>query len=135
MLSALAEALRAADAERVTALLAPDVVMLSDGGGRVSAARRPLVGATEVARFLLGLARYAGDERVQVEPVGVNGDPGLLVRFATDRPQDPKIAAYAFAVSGGRVHTVHAVLAPDKVSHLPGSPYPRPERARTPRPS
>lgn len=135
VLGALEAALRAADAERVAALLAPDVVMLSAGGGRVSAARRPLVGAAEVGRFLLGLARYFDDDRVHVQPVGINGDPGLLVRFDTERKQDPKLAAYAFTISGGKVRAVHAVLAPDKVSHLPGSPYPRPQRSspeRTP---
>lgn len=136
VLGQLAAALKAADVERVARLLAPDVVMASDGGGQVTAARRLLVGATDVGRFLLGLSRYLGDPRVEMTEVLINGGPGLVVRFATERPQDPKLAVYAYTVRAGQVHAIHAVLAPDKLSHFPGSPYARKRTpARTPPPS
>lgn len=133
----LMSALQRADTGKVAKLLAPDIVLAGDGGGRVSAARRPLQGAEEVGRLLLGLAAQA-DDRVRFDFVDVNGAPGLLVHFDSDRRQDPRVAAYAFTVRDGRVRAIHGILNPEKVSHLPGSPYPRPRRrapASTPRPS
>ena len=63
-----------ADLAGLTALLTEDAVLVSDGGGLVSAARRPVVGADRVARFLLGLA--ARVQPGQVLEVGeVNGGP------------------------------------------------------------
>ncbi|GAB2679256.1 RNA polymerase sigma factor SigJ [Thalassiella azotivora] len=128
VLTELTQALRSGDRDRVAELLAPDVVLVSDGGGVVSAARRPLRGAREVGAFLLGLVARLGD-RTRTTPAVVNGEPGLLAVVDSDRPQDPRVSAYAFTVVDGRVRAVHAVLAPEKVSHLPGSPYPRPVRA------
>ncbi|MBO1419487.1 RNA polymerase sigma factor SigJ, partial [Streptomyces sp. FH025] len=66
------------DLNRVLALLAPDVTTWSDGGGVVTATLRPVTGAGNVARFLLGLLRKLG-EGVGARPVLVNGEPGLLV--------------------------------------------------------
>ncbi|MFF5033639.1 RNA polymerase sigma-70 factor [Nocardia salmonicida] len=63
------------------AVLAPDVVEISDGGGRVSAARRPIIGAESVARFMIGLAQnsMAG---ATVEFGSFNAQPAVLVRSA-----------------------------------------------------
>lgn len=61
-------------------VLAPDVVLTSDGGGVVRAARRPIVGAPEVARFLIGVVAKAPDGTT-VEWAQVNGAPALLARL------------------------------------------------------
>lgn len=73
------------DIRPLLALLAPDVVMLSDGGGVVNAARRPVLGADKVARFLLGIVRKYSDLiasgvdlRVEAAPAGVNGAPAVV---------------------------------------------------------
>jgi RNA polymerase sigma-70 factor (ECF subfamily) len=64
-------------------VLAPGAVLLSDGGGKVSAARRPVVGADHVARFLLGIACKAiPDMRVRMS--ALNGMPAILV-YSADR--------------------------------------------------
>lgn len=74
--AALAAAILREDAAAVVALLAPDAALTSDAGGRVSAARRPVQGAEQVARFLVGLAsRHAAT----LEAAVVNGAPGALV--------------------------------------------------------
>ncbi|KQY32449.1 MULTISPECIES: RNA polymerase sigma-70 factor [Nocardia] len=67
------------DVGALLAVLAPDVVEISDGGGRVSAARRPIVGAESVARFMIGLAQnsMAG---ATVEFGSFNAQPAVLVR-------------------------------------------------------
>jgi RNA polymerase sigma-70 factor (ECF subfamily) len=73
------------DIKPLLELLAPDVVMTADGGGVVNMARRPVEGADEVARFLLGIARLFAkfvaegvDYQLLPSPVGVNGSPALV---------------------------------------------------------
>ncbi|TCJ96825.1 RNA polymerase sigma-70 factor [Nocardia alba] len=67
------------DVSALMAVLAPDVLQISDGGGRVSAARRPLLGAEPVARFLIGLTRNAL-AGATVEFGSFNAQPTVLVR-------------------------------------------------------
>jgi RNA polymerase sigma-70 factor (ECF subfamily) len=122
VLAELSTALRAGDLARLSQLLAPDVVMTADGAGRVNAAGRPLVGATEVARFLHGLVMLAARIRAGFElvPVLVNGDPGFVLHLDSHRPRDPKVAVYTFTIDHGRITAIYAILAPDKLSRLPG---------------
>lgn len=119
VLDQLAAALRAGDADRLAALLARDVVLTGDGAGQVSAARRPLVGSAEVGRFLHGLSRYA--DRATIEPALVNGDPGFVVRIDSERPQDAKLAVYAFSLRAGRIAALYGVLAPEKLTRVPST--------------
>jgi RNA polymerase sigma-70 factor (ECF subfamily) len=66
------------DLEELTSLLGEDVVLVSDGGGVVSAATRPIQGRDAVLRFLVGLAtKFAG--RFSIVPVELNGDAGWLL--------------------------------------------------------
>ena len=93
----------------LVAVLDPDVVLTSDGGGLVSAARRPVVGADRVARFLLGIAgRVASD--AQVSMVEVNGYPGVGI-VTGDRLTD----VISLSVVDGRITRVDIVRAPDKL--------------------
>jgi RNA polymerase sigma-70 factor, ECF subfamily len=124
VLDRLATALFAGDVATLSELLAPDVVMVSDGGGQVLAARRPLHGREEVMRFLLGLTERYG-ATASVTPTRVNGEPGLLVRVAESgvrHERQPRLGVYAVASSGGRIRQMYAILAPDKLGHVPGSP-------------
>lgn len=75
--AAFLDACRRGDLDALVSLLDPDIRLVSDGVGLASAARRPVVGAGPVARFLLGLARrYEGIEVVSCE---LNGEPGLVL--------------------------------------------------------
>ncbi|MFP3462954.1 RNA polymerase sigma-70 factor [Arthrobacter globiformis] len=66
------------DVQALMDVLAPGAVLLSDGGGKVSAARRPVVGADHVARFLLGIAKkHIPDMRVEMS--SLNGMPAILI--------------------------------------------------------
>lgn len=77
LLAAFIAAAQSGDLESLEALLAADVVTLSDGGGVVSAARRPIVGRERVAVFLLGiLAKFAKD--IVPVPVMANGETGIF---------------------------------------------------------
>ena len=70
---ALVVALMAGDADRVLSLLAPGVVLVSDGGAEVRAARRPVVGPERVGRLLLNLARRTVELGVRYERRTYNG--------------------------------------------------------------
>jgi RNA polymerase sigma-70 factor (ECF subfamily) len=101
------------DIDALMATLAPEVVLLSDGGGRVSAARRPVEGAERVARFLVGLARQAWDGIV-VEHRRYNGTPGLLIGHADGRIE----VVMVLDVADGLVRSIEAIRNPDKLAHL-----------------
>ena len=91
-------------------VLAPDAVLLSDGGGKVVAARRPVVGAEQVAAFLLAITRTPVPE-VRVDVGTLNGGPGVLV-YAGDRLE----LTLAVAVDDERrVTGVYLVRNPDKL--------------------
>jgi RNA polymerase sigma-70 factor (ECF subfamily) len=78
LLAAFVAAARAGDLEQLETLLAEDVAAISDGGGVISAARRPVVGRTKVAAFLLGIVeKFAGD--VAPYALVANGEVGIVV--------------------------------------------------------
>jgi len=96
--------------------LAPDVVCVSDGGAAVRAARRPVVGADRVARFLINLTRrHAG--RITARAASVNGEPGTVVSL--DGAVD---LVTAFEVADGRVVAIRMVRNPDKLVHVDAPP-------------
>ncbi|WP_169581926.1 MULTISPECIES: RNA polymerase sigma factor SigJ [Microbacterium] len=106
---AFAAATATGDLAALVAVLDPDVVLTADGGGRVSAARRPVFGADRVARFLLGLPHLLPS--AQVQPT-MTGD-GLAFLVTVDGQAD---AVISLAVSGERVTNVYIVRNPDKLT-------------------
>ncbi|WBP88145.1 RNA polymerase sigma-70 factor [Kitasatospora cathayae] len=105
------------DLNRVLALLAPDVTTWSDGGGVITAAVRPVTGADNVARFLLGLLGKLG-EGVGARPVLVNGEPGLVI---TVNGTLDSVSVLDFTEGPeGRplVSAIRAVRNPHKLAHL-----------------
>ncbi|MDF9715135.1 RNA polymerase sigma factor SigJ [Nocardioides sp. ChNu-99] len=124
VVAAFAGASLQGDLAGLVAVLDPDVVLTGDGGGVVSSARRPVVGADRVARFLLGvLAKVDAAAGERVELVRVNGATG----FAIVRPESPDGAARATGVvalttAGGRVVRVDLVRNPAKLAGLRGFP-------------
>jgi RNA polymerase sigma-70 factor (ECF subfamily) len=105
-------AIRNEDAEAVARTLAEDAVVTSDGGGKVTAARRPVESRAHITRFLLGVADQA-PEGLTPHPVLVNGRPGLLATV-DGTPQ----SVWVFHVRDGRIQNAYAVLNPDKLRHL-----------------
>ncbi|MDQ6524608.1 RNA polymerase sigma factor SigJ [Nocardioides sp. LHD-245] len=98
------------DLDALVATLDPDVVVTSDGGGAVSAARRPVHGAERSARFLAGLvAKYVGD--VEIELLGVNGAPAIGLR------EDGVLTSLiVLTVAGDRATRVDILRAPAKLA-------------------
>lgn len=92
-------------------LLAPDVTLVSDGGGRVKAARRPILGPEKVARFLLGIAGEASE--FGLELALVNGDLGMVGRRADGAP-----TVGLLEMADGKVTCVYLLANPEKLAHV-----------------
>ncbi|MEC3958700.1 RNA polymerase sigma-70 factor [Nocardia sp. CDC153] len=98
------------DVQTLMDVLAPDIVQISDGGGKVSAARRPVVGAERVAAYLIGLVRKSlGD--MTIEFGTYNALPALLLRGADGEIDTVEL----IEVEGDRVTGLYAVRNPDKL--------------------
>ncbi|SUE16947.1 ECF family sigma-70 type sigma factor [Rhodococcus gordoniae] len=104
------------DLDGLLSLLAPDVVYLADGGGKVNAARVPVLGATKVARLFLGLVRHPLPD-MTIEPAVLNSMPGVLVRSAGVLDM-----VLHFEIDEGLVTGVYVVRNPDKLTHLGARP-------------
>jgi RNA polymerase sigma-70 factor (ECF subfamily) len=107
------DALRSGDAERLGELLTEDVVLTADGGGIVEAAREPVRGREDLARFLSEVVAPGVHPPRSLEVASFNGAPGLVVRLG-DRVE----TAYAFAFAEGRVAAVFAIRNPEKLARL-----------------
>ncbi|GGS78239.1 hypothetical protein GCM10010222_19510 [Streptomyces tanashiensis] len=105
---AFRRAVETGDLQRLLDVLAPDVVLLTDGGGVVRAALAPVVGAGEVARVV---GRIGG--AAALRPAQVNGDPALLVLLA-----GAVDTVLAMRVDDGLITGLYAVRNPEKLAHL-----------------
>jgi len=92
-------------------VLAPDVVLTGDGGGKVSLNRRPVVTADKVGRFLLGVRAKGGGGDIRFDPVLVNGRPGVLAYL--DGALD---TVMTWDVVDDRIAAIYLVRNPDKVA-------------------
>ena len=111
-LEAFRRAAETGDLQRLLDVLAPDVVLLGDGGGVKQAIARPVVGADKVARLLIGgLGRLA--DAVSLRQAQVNGYPALVFRL--DGEIDTVVAV---RVEGGLITGLYAVRNPEKLSHM-----------------
>ena len=112
-----AEAFRSGDASRLTQLLAADVSFVSDGGGKVAAARRPLAGRDEVLKFLLGLHRTAHATGLAANLTGqvteVNAEPALIVRLGGHLD-----GVFVLSITDGAISGIRVVRNPDKLAFL-----------------
>jgi hypothetical protein len=103
------------DLAGLEALLAHDVELTGDGGGKVPALARTLRGRSRVARTLIDWARLGARLRgASVRPVEVNGGPGALFLD----PQQRLIAVVALEIADGQITSIHAIVNPDKLAHL-----------------
>lgn len=107
-------AVRDGDLAGLEAVLASDVVMYADGGGKAPAVRKPVRGAVQVGRFILGLARQVNRLGFRLEPVHVNGQPGARV----SSPDGAVLGVVSLEIRDGRVRTVYNQINPDKLGHL-----------------
>ncbi len=103
------------DLAGLEALLAHEVQLTGDGGGKVPALARPLRGRSRVARALVNWTRVASRiPGASMRPVEVNGAPGALLLDGEDR----LIGVWALDVVGGEIAGVRSIINPEKIAHL-----------------
>ncbi|MEU2614430.1 RNA polymerase sigma factor SigJ [Micromonospora sp. NPDC007271] len=122
VINAFVAAAESGQLDRLVQVLAPDVVLIGDSGGHFPAARRPVVGADAVARFVLGLFRQAAryyDGPLRARPVLIDGALGWQAETVF-RDGRPFRMITSFAVHDGRVAGVFNQVNPEKVAHLSG---------------
>ena len=108
------EAVAGGDVEALLAALAPDVVLISDGGGKTRAALRPITGSDKVARWLVAIAQQgASIPDLRIEVAEVNGWPAI-VGWSGVEP----FGAISLALTDGRIEQVLVVVNPDKLAGL-----------------
>jgi RNA polymerase sigma-70 factor (ECF subfamily) len=109
------EAAEQGDLDGLEALLAHDVELTGDGGGRAPAAARKLQGRNRVARAVLAwFRRAAGAPGVLLRPAEVNGGSGALYFDAQER----LIGVVALEIADGQITNINGVVNPDKLTHL-----------------
>ncbi|MEU8002163.1 RNA polymerase sigma-70 factor [Catellatospora sp. NPDC049111] len=111
-LEAFQHAVETSDLQALLGVLAPDVVVVSDGGGRKLAALQPVVGADKAVRLFVGSMQKVGGT-LTTEPAVVNGNPALLFRL--DGELD---GVAALRIEDGLVTGIYYVRNPEKLSRV-----------------
>ncbi|KUN80379.1 RNA polymerase subunit sigma-24 [Streptomyces bungoensis] len=111
-LDAFQRAVETGDLQSLLDILAPDVVLIGDGGGVKQAVLRPIRGADKVARLLLaGILKV--EATAALHPTHVNGHPALALHL-----DDELDAVLAARIDDGRITGLYAVRNPEKLSHM-----------------
>lgn len=112
LLAQFVTAAASGDPSRLSALLAKDAVVYSDGGGVKPAAYNPIMGADRTARFVVGLAnKYARKgSNMRFAPAAINGLPGLLLYLEGEFDQ-----TLSLEVQGGEIVAIYMVRNPEKL--------------------
>ena len=108
------DALRDGDIEGVRELLAADVQMVGDRGGKAPALPRSVIGADNVARVLASILPVLARIDAKIEPRELNGQPGAVLH---DR-EGKIVGTLTLDVLGGQIQTIRAVVNPDKLGHV-----------------
>ena len=108
------DALKDGDVDALRELLAADVQMVGDGGGKAPAFARAVVGADNVARVLATAFPAMAAIEATVQQHDVNGQPGAVLRDSSDRV----VGTMSLDVLDGRIQTIRSVANPDKLGHL-----------------
>ena len=117
LMSAFIAAVQSGDLNALTQLLASDVRVMTDGGGKVAAALDVVEGADRTARFLVSVTRKRPGawwrENFTLRFATINGLPGVIV----DAPEGP-VQTAAFEIEGEVIRALYVVRNPDKLRHL-----------------
>ncbi len=115
VVAAFAAATLHGDIPGLMAVLDPDVVWHSDGGGIVRAGKQPVLSAERVARLLGGFTKWIGPEaEVRLYEADVNGTPGLVILDGAGAA----MGVIAFEIADGRIAQAYAMVNPEKLSRV-----------------
>lgn len=117
LLAAFSHAAASGDLSALAGLLSEDALILTDGGGRKSAALNPIRGADKIMRFFAGIAGKNADRDIRLVPTTINGSAGALVYMDGEIDH-----ALSLAVEGERITAIYLVRNPDKLRHISATP-------------
>jgi RNA polymerase sigma-70 factor (ECF subfamily) len=109
------EACMGGDMEGLLELLAEDIVLWSDGGGKARAALKPIRGSDRVARFFMGILGKVPPGLV-VRRTRVNGQPSIIGYYADGQPQ----SVTTLDIAEERIRAIHILVNPEKLGNIPG---------------
>jgi RNA polymerase sigma-70 factor, ECF subfamily len=105
---------RSGDVQQLRSLLAADVIAYADGGGRIAASPRPIVGFDKVVRHQVALARLFAKKMSRMLRFGfINGLPGFVTI-----EEDDTLQTTALEIAEGKIVAIYVVRNPDKLRHL-----------------
>jgi RNA polymerase sigma-70 factor (ECF subfamily) len=108
---------RGGEVSQLGAMLAEDVSLYSDGGGKRPAAARVMIGQDEVTRTFAAIGRLlSGHYGELIRFAWINGLPGFITR-----EQDGVLQTTALLIEGERVKAIYVMRNPDKLRHLEGT--------------
>jgi RNA polymerase sigma-70 factor (ECF subfamily) len=113
LLGAFLQAIHREDTTSLLELLSADVILYSDGGGKVPAAMRPIPSRERVIAFLLGIAKKAPGD-LHMEIANVNGEPGVIL-YAGQAVD----SVFSLRLQGERIAEIYIVRNPDKLQRVP----------------
>lgn len=113
MLDSFMQAVGAGNLEGLTHLLAENVTIWSDGGGKVKASPKPIYGQHMVARFFMGIARFA-PQGYRGEIADVNSQPAIIIYT----PEGAVMGVFMFEIDQGQIQEIRAIVNPDKLTHV-----------------
>jgi RNA polymerase sigma-70 factor (ECF subfamily) len=102
------------DLRALEALLAQDVALHGDGGGKVPALGRPINGRARVARSMSAGMSALARLGVRIQVTDVNGQPGAMAFDAQDR----LVGVIGLGIAEGQIETIHSIVNPDKLRHF-----------------
>lgn len=108
------DAIDSGDVDRLAAMMARDVSVYGDGGGKAPQWMKPVVGGDRVTRLLAGVANSHQRLGLRIHRCEVNTQPGALVLTADGQ----LINVYALDITNGFVQTIRSVINPDKLRHI-----------------
>jgi RNA polymerase sigma-70 factor (ECF subfamily) len=108
------EAAAGGDMDALLGMLAPDVVLHGDGGGKAQAIGKPMAGRQRVMRLMVGGLRRGRTLGVSLRLAWVNGQPGAVLHDAQGRV----VGVVELDVADGLIQAIRAVDNPDKLGHL-----------------
>ncbi len=117
LLGSFVQACTVGDLEGLRALLAKDAIAWTDSGGKVRAARKPLVGSDAIARFFIGIARKGEVDGLEIALAEVNGWPALV-----SRREGIPVNVLGIETDGERIFAIHLVSNPEKLTRV--EPHP-----------
>lgn len=106
------DALQSGDLDALRRALAEDAVLISDGGAKARAARRPILGRERIARMFARLSAKSYRPH-RLLPATVNGLPGLIVATS-----DGPTGTFALELAGDLIRRIYVVRNPDKLRHV-----------------